>query len=276
MIEETKVEETKVEETKVEEKEVVVVEPSPVEVEATEQGWVSKEEWEAAGRDPSEHRSAKEFVDRGELYKSLHSLKRDLKQTQAAHTALQRHHQYIFEKAHKQALEDLKREKRVAIRNEDLETAETIAEEMETLKEQHEKEKQIVAEEAQKAQTSAPNPEFQQWVEKNPWYSTDMDLREFADATAIVYINKNTSSTPASVLKHVETSLRKNFPDKFGAKKAAPNAVVGVDRTNSKAKPVMDIELDDFEREIMRQLVSSGEMTETQYKSELKKAKGIK
>ena len=255
--------------------EVVVVESSPVEVEATEQGWVPKEEWEASGRPPDEWRAAKEFVERGELYKTIHSLKRSERQTATRLDALQKHHHYVFEKAHQKAVEDLKRERRQAIRSEDLEAAENIAEEIEALKEAHNQEKQVVVAQAQQAQTS--NPEFQQWVEKNPWYATDMELREFADATAIVYINKNSSSTPAAVLKHVETSLKRNFPEKFGTvKKAAPNAVVGVDRTNSKGKNLVDIELDDFETEIMRQLVSSGEMTESQYKSELKKAKGIK
>ena len=272
-MEEVKKVEEKVEEV-VQEKVAVVVEPSPVEVQAGEQGWVSKDEWDESGRDPDEWRPAKEFVERGEIFKALHNVKRELKQEKAARETLQKHHQYVFEKAHLKALEDLKREKRAAIRADDHETAETIAEEMETLKETHAKEKQIVVQEEQKA--GAPNPEFQMWVDKNPWYVSDMDLRDFADATAIVYINRNTGSTPAQVLKHVEKELRNKFPDKFGTRKAAPNAVVGVDRTLKSANKVTDIELDDFETEIMNQLVKSGEMTEKQYKDELKKAKGIK
>jgi hypothetical protein len=118
-----------------------VVEPSDVELQAMDQGWVSKEEWEESGRDPNEWRPAKEFVERGELYKSLHQTKRDLKQTQAALTSLQQHHQYVFEKAHAKALDDLKREKRAAVREEEHELAEQIDEEIDRLKEEHAKEK---------------------------------------------------------------------------------------------------------------------------------------
>ena len=75
-------------------KEVVVVEANPVEVEATEQGWVPKEEWEASGRPPDEWRAAKEFVERGELYKTIHSLKRSERQTATRLDALQKHHHY--------------------------------------------------------------------------------------------------------------------------------------------------------------------------------------
>jgi hypothetical protein len=37
-----------------------------------------------------------------------------------------------------------------------------------------------------------------------------------------------------------------------------------------------DIQLDEFETKIMRDLVQAGTMTEAEYKAELKKAKGIK
>ena len=106
------------------EEQVEQVTISPTEQTAREQGWVSKEEWEADGKDVEAWRPAKEFVDRGELYKSIHTTKRELKQTQASLAALQKHHAYVFEKAQKQALEELKREKRLAIRNEDFEKLE--------------------------------------------------------------------------------------------------------------------------------------------------------
>ena len=267
-------EQVKVEETK-EEKvvEEVVVEPSPIENEARGQGWVSQDEWEESGRDPGEWRPAKEFVERGEIFKTLHSVKRELKQEKAAREVLQKHHQYVFEKAHLKAIEDLKRERRVAIRNEDLETAEAIAEEIDELKDTHAKEKELVVQENQKAAASTPNPEFQNWVEQNQWYLMDPDLRDFADASAIVYIKRNPDTSPGAILKHVEKDLRSKFPDKFGlVKKAAPNAVTSVNRT-SKTSKVQEVELDDFETQIMNQLVASGEMTAAEYKAEIKKTR---
>src|SRR3990167_2661536 len=180
MSEETKVE---TEKTQVETKEQVtnselIPEPHPAELEARGQGWVSKEEWVESGRDEGDWRPAKEFVERGEIFKTLHSVKRELKQTRAQHEALQKHHQYVFEKAHLKAIDDLKRERRAAIRADDLETAETIAEEIDELKENHAKEKQVVIAENKKAEVQEANPEFQMWVDHNKWYLVDNDLRD--------------------------------------------------------------------------------------------------
>lgn len=266
-------EETKVEETKVEE--VEIAEPSPAEVEASTQGWVPKEEWVESGRDPEEWRPAKEFLDRGELFKTIHTTKRDLKQTQAALTALQRHQQFMFEKGYQRAINDLKKEKRAAIKNEDFERLEEIEEQIEEVQEQHEEAKQEL-QQVQAAQVAAgPHPEFVAWQQHNSWYAQDPELREFADAVGLIHYNKNPGITPQEVLRYVETSVRKKFPEKFGTKKAAPNAVASVDRSgaNGKKTPKVAFELDPMEREIMTTLVKSGVMTEEQYIADLRKAK---
>ena len=264
MTEETIVD--KVEET-VEEEVVEVVEPSPTETTAREQGWVSKEEWVASGRGEDEWRPAKEFVERGEIFKSLHSVKRELKQERAAREALQKHHQFVFEKAHAQALQDLKLQKRQAIRAEDFESLEVIEDEIDKLQETHVKERAQM-----QAQVSQPAniPEFDSWVERNGWYAQDQDLRDFADATGIVFANRNPNTPPATVLKHVETEVRKKFPEKFGVKRAAPNAVASVDRTGAKPRKE-SYELNETERTIMNDLVKMGVMTEAQYIADLKK-----
>ena len=266
--------EVKKEEEEIKEEVVETVEPTPTEQEAMSQGWVSKEEWVESGRDEGDWRPAKEFVERGEIFKTLHSVKRELKQEKAAREALQKHHQYVFEKAHLKAVDDLKRERRAAIRAEDFETAEAIAEEMDDLKEKHEQEKKVVQAETQKAVVQeGEHPEFQMWVEKNKWYLLDNDLRDFADATALVYMKRHSDATPAVLLNHVEKELRGKFPDKFGVKKAAPNAVAGVNRVAKQGNKSVDVELDDFEQEIMASLVKSGEMTEAEYKAEIKKTR---
>lgn len=272
--EEVKNEEEVIDEGKEEVKEVVM---SPVEQSAREQGWVSEEEWVAEGKDASEWRSAKEFVDRGELYRSIHSTKRELKQTQAALTALQKHHAHVFEKAQKQALEELKREKRLAIREEDFQKLEQVEEQIEELTEQQKAEKQAFEQEQAQlhANQGGTPPEFEAWQSRNTWYVSDEELREYADFKGIKYAQKNPGISPSAVLEYVEKQVRKQFPDKFGTqKKAAPNPVTGVNKTNSASrKGEADIELTDTERDIMNDLVSSGVMTKAQYIAELKKVK---
>src|SRR3990167_6542039 len=253
---------------------------SPTELTAREQGWVNKEEWVADGKDAETWRPAKEFVDRGELYKSIHANKRDLKQTQATLaqtqatlTALQKHHAFVFEKAQKQALEELKREKRQAIKNEDFEKLETVEEDIEKLQEQHKAEKEAFVSEQHHVSTG-PHPDFVAWTDKNDWYKTDEDLREYADFKGIKYTQKNPGVSPQEVLEYVSKEVKKQFPEKFGVKKAAPNAVLGVNKTNSANRKVMqDDDLSETELDIMKELVSSGVMTEKQYRADLKKVK---
>ena len=50
-------------------------------------------------------------------------------------------------------------------------------------------------------------------------------MREYADAMGLIYMNKNPTAAPNDVLKHVEGKVKKQFSDKFVARKAAPNAV---------------------------------------------------
>ena len=264
------------EEVKKEEEVKEEVIASPTEVTAREQGWVSKEEWEAEGKDGDAWRPAKEFVDRGELYKSIHSTKRELKQTQAALGALQKHHAFVFEKAQKAALEELKREKRIAIKNEDFQKLEEVEEDIEKLTEQQQVEKQEFTKEQQAVavQTQGVHPDFQAWQDENPWYTKDEDLREYADFKGIKYTQKNPGIDPRTVLEYVTKEVKKQFPDKFGVKKAAPNAVLSVNKTNSANRKVMqDDDLDESELEIMKEIVSMGSLTEAQYRADLKRLK---
>lgn len=272
MTEEVKVE-VKPEEVKPEE--VVVVEPTEVELQATEQGWVPKAQWEADGKSPDEWRPAKEFVDRGELFKTIHQTKRDLKQTQAALTALQRHHQYVFEKAHLQAITDLKKEKRQAIQSEDLEKVSAIDEEIEQVQTQFQQDRGAMVQAQAQAQVGPP-PEFEAWKADNRWYDADQDMREYADATGFIYMSKTPNARPEDVLKYIDQKIKKQYPEKFGSqRKTAPSPTATADKTATRQVQKKDeVLLDEMETEIMKTLVRSGVLTEAEYKDQLKKARG--
>lgn len=261
---------TKVE-TKVEAK---PVELTPIEKQASEQGWVPLKDWEEAGNDASEWRPAKEFVDRGELYRTIHNTRRELKQAQGALTALQRHHQNVLEKAQRQALEELKRERRMAVREENLERAEQIEDQIDELRVTHEQERQTLQKEQAQTAPVGPPPEFVEWTNRNPWYLMNPEMQEYAEVTGVVYAKRNPNSSPATVLKHIEDQVKKQFPEKFGVRRAAPNPTAAVDRTPRRSTTAGDdVELDDNERAIMEDLVRNKVMTAEAYKAELKKYK---
>jgi hypothetical protein len=246
-----------------------VPELSPVEQQAVVQGWMPLEEWKAAGRDEAEHRPAKEFVERGELYKSISSTKRELKNAQAQLSALQRHHVHVFQKAHEQAVRDLRAEKRLAIRNEDFDRLEEIETEIEQLNDQHVKESQVIA--ATVAPAPAVSPVFQAFVDKNPWYLTDKSLRDEADAQGFIFLNNGGDRN--ELFAHVEKTMKAKFPDKFGVRRAAPNAVVGANKTNKPAGKagltILDVPED--MRPVIRHFCESTGMSEADYIKQLKK-----
>jgi hypothetical protein len=248
----------------------VVVTPDPTELTARDQGWVSKEEWVESGRDAAEWRPAKEFVDRGELYKSIHTTKRELKQTQAALTALQAHHRLVFEKAHQQAMRDLKTERRQALRSDDIDRVEQIETEIEKLQDTHIKEAQQL-QQVQVATQNNAQVEFESFVQRNPWYISDKKLKDEADAAGFIYLNNGGSKE--GLLTHVERTMKEKFPDKFGVKRAAPNAVAPVSKQSASRKERADVDLDESQREVMNTFVRMGVMTKEQYMNDLKKIK---
>lgn len=248
---------------------------SPIEETAVEQGWVPKEEWVQAGKDADDWRPAKEFVDRGELYKTIHTAKRELKQTQQALTALTQHNRMIFEKAHQKALADLKRERRMAVKEGDVDRVEEVEEQIEETVREHQEQVQAQTTAAVTA-TAQPPAEYQIWVERNTWYNQDQDMREFADATGLIHMQKNPGIAPGEVLKYVESKVKKTFADKFGTqRKAAPNAVTTVDKTagNKPRTTKETFELSSDERNVMNTLVRQGVLTEGEYIEQLKKVR---
>lgn len=267
MSEENKVVETPVEEVVAE----AVAQIDPVAEQATAQGWVPKEDWVAAGKSPEDWRPAKEFVERGELYKSIHSTKRELKQTQAALNALQKHHQYVFEKARLQAIDELKKERRLALREGDLEAVEVLDDRIEDTRQQFEEERAALHQ-AQAAVQVGPPPEFEAWKSQNTWYETDNEMKEYADAIGLIYINKNPKAPPSQVLSHITDKMRKQYPEKLGVKRAAPNAVARVDRTAQAGKGQLTMaDVPEEMRPVIRNFCEATGMSEADYIKQLKK-----
>jgi len=79
---------------------------------AMEQGWVPQDQWEG---DPEQWRPAKEFLDRGELFKKIEDQNRTIKEFKRALDDLKGHHSKTREVEYARALEALKMQKQSAI-----------------------------------------------------------------------------------------------------------------------------------------------------------------
>jgi hypothetical protein len=231
---------------------------------AMEQGWVPQDEWEG---DPEQWRPAKEFLDRGELFKKIEDQNRTIKEFKRALDDLKGHHAKTRETEYARALQALKEQKIAALEEGDAAAVIKLDDQIDLVKDEQSKLKN-----APQETTETVNPEFTEWVDKNKWYETSQPMRAYADALGRDLAYKGL--TPSQVLKEVERLVREEFPNKFtNPNRSKPGAVEG--STNKGGKSSGDnITLSDDERRVMQRFIRTGVMTEKEYMTELKRIKG--
>jgi hypothetical protein len=235
-----------------------------VEEKAAEQGWVPEEEWEG---DPEQWRPAKEFLDRGELFKKIEDQNRTIKEFKKALEDLKGHHAKTRDTEYRRALETLKAQKVQAIEEGDAQSVVKIDDQIDLVKEEQRK----LATQAYEPAVQELNPEFVAWTDRNKWYERDENMKIFADALGQRLAAAGRS--PSAVLAEVERQVREEFPHKFkNPNRDKPGAVEGSVSKGGKAGS--SIQLSDDERRVMQRFVRTGVMTEKQYMDELKRVKG--
>lgn len=258
-----------VEQTPVVQESVPVVEKQtdPYESQAREQGWRPKEEFEG---DISKWKEPKEFVERGELFGKIDTLGKELKETRKALKMLQEHHTKVKETEYKRAVDELK-----ALQKRHLEegNSDGYLEASELLTDL--KAEQKAREAVQQAAPAQVDPRFTSWVDANPWYTKDQEMRDYADVVGLGYANKNPGVDPEEVLKYVTVQVKSHFKDKFqNPNRVRPSAVEG----NSTPTPSnkSSFELTDDERRVMNTFVRQNILTKEEYISQVKAMRGIK
>ena len=237
---------------------------SAAEEKAMEQGWVPQDEWDG---DPEQWRPAKEFLDRGELFKKIEDQNRTIKEFKRALDDLKGHHAKTRETEYARALQALKAQKIAALEEGDAAAVIKLDDQIDLVKDEQSKLKTAPAE-----TQNQPNPEFTEWVDKNKWYENSQPMRAYADALGRDLAYKGLA--PSAVLKEVERQVREEFPNKFSnPNRNKPGAVEG--STNKGGKSGSDsMSLSDDERRVMQRFIRTGVMTEKEYMTELKRIKG--
>jgi hypothetical protein len=245
---------------------------SEVELEALDQGWTPKDSWKG---NPDEWRPAKEFVDRGNLFRKIESQKNELHELRKAVSTLAEHNQKVFDAGYKRAMEDLREAKKSAIREGDGEAVVQIEEQMDALSAQYQERKQELTQPTQ--QQRQPDPLFMTWLSHNNWYQEDRKLRGYADSVTTEYLSRNPSANLGEVLKAVDKEMREAFPQKFNVRREPPSAVEGGSNRSSGSsanRGIRESDLNDDERKIMKTLIRSGVITKEKYLEDLQKVRG--
>jgi hypothetical protein len=233
----------------------------PIESQARDQGWTSKEEFEAnPANEGKKWRSAEEFVDRGELFSKIDELARKAKSTQKALDQLSEHHKRVKETEFKRALDSLKDQKRTALEEGDADALIAIDDQIMEVKQ---------AQKVAVTQTQNELPEeLNQWISKNKWYESDKDMAEDADALGVGYKSKNPGKSPTEVLDYVERQIKKLYPEKFTNVNRPKTAVESP--SNRGTVKTSGYSLSEDEERVARNFERSGIMTRAEYIKELR------
>jgi hypothetical protein len=251
------------EENKGQEGQKPVEKPQLTEIEsrAAEQGWRPKDEWDG---DPEAWRPAKEFLDRGELFKKIDQQNRELKEFKKTLEQFAQHHQRVAQAEYKRARDELLKEKKEALIEGDADAVIDIDEKLAAVRE---------AQRAPAVPQVDPTHQvlFQGWVQRNGWYETNEAMRAYADKVG----NRlgATGMSPNEILAEVEAAVKKEFAAKF--ENPNRNKPTAVEAGSNKASGKKDtFQLSEEERRVMRRFVSQiPGMTEEKYIADLKKIK---
>jgi len=229
--------------------------PNEIEVLATELGWRPKDEF-----------SGDDFVDASTYIKRS----KDIQDTMKSHIKEQKrqnadlnssiqelkiHNERVYkaEVANlKKELTSLKAEKKAAIEDGDVAKVDELDDRIGEVEESMTAPKQVERQDV--------SPEFERWVEKNPWYKTDEEMRQYADTLA----DENKGLSFERVAELARKKVKEAFPDKFSSKKEVIDRVEGSTRNRS-AGSFTEADLTSSQKAIMSQFVRQGIMTKQQY-----------
>lgn len=246
--------------TSVQEDTQTSVELTPIEQKAMEAGWVPEAEWNG---EADKWRPAKEYLDRGELFKKIEDQGRTMKDMKRAIEDLKHLNAKTREVEYARALASLKSQKKTALEEGDADAVIKLDDDIDLVKAEQNKLMYTAS-----TQTETPQ-EFVDWVNKNKWYENDPGMRGYADALGRSLGVKG--MLPEQVLQEVEKEVRKTFSDKFNnPNRNKPGAVEGSTKTG---KSTENYALSDIERQVMQRFVRTGVMTEKEYITSLKNTK---
>jgi len=236
---------------------------SEAELEAMDKGW------NPDGVEGKPNLTAEEFLRNESFFKEIHKLKSELKKNGEVVEALKAHNKQTSQKAYEKAVKDLRAEKKIAAKEEDLERMLEIDEQIEDLQE--------VKKEADKA---APTDEvaglteadfknaYNDFVTENVWYGRRPEMTADAEAFYDNYSRKNPNALPEDRFAHVKAEMKKAYPDDFGNQNRKRKAAVSTPSksgTPSSAKKYTLNDVDEADRAIANTLIKSGTMTEAEY-----------
>ncbi|MDB5607794.1 MAG: hypothetical protein JWP25_4694 [Bradyrhizobium sp.] len=199
------------------------------EAKARRLGWVSKEEFKG---DPERHRSADEFLKRGEeilpilkrdndkLHSVVSRIEGELKETRDTLKQFSEYASKGEERAYKRAKAELEAKLDNAIATADVDTARAARREIAELETDAPK----PAPKVEKTETPPLDPVVQSWIGENEWFDKSVALRSVAIEEFGDLERQYPGKSKADLLAETKQKVMERFPEKFGINTKRDNA----------------------------------------------------
>jgi len=253
-----------------------------IEEQARQDGWVDKHEFKG---DPKKWRDAKTFVEVGPLYEGMSELKKSNKQLREELERDREHNRRFmaeFKQAAKQEAEArfnnqlaaLREEKKLALREGETDRVVDLDEQMADLREQKKQAVHVEMPERIIPDPAEHRAKVQAFVERNKWYDTDEDMRDWADMRGKRLASQGIHGD--EILSRLEKDVKEVFPQKFrNTNRDKPSAVEGSSAGGSVNKSSLYNGISEEDMRIIKTMVPPG-MTEEKYIKDYKKLMGLK
>ena len=229
-------------------------EPGEIESLATEIGWRPDGELDAKGY----ILKSRDIQDT--MREHIKTQKKQLGELGSSVAELKTHNELVYKAELKRKdaeIKALKKERTEAIQDGDEERVDELDGQIDGLKEEMVKPKPVI------------NSAYDDWVEKNKWYTEDAEMKEAADKIA----DENEGAPFKTIARLVGLEIKEKFPNKFKSKTIPASPVEGAGKRIATGK-FTRADLTDSQKTIMNQFVRQGIMTEKQYISDIATQQG--
>jgi len=185
-------------------------ESDDVEAEAIAMGWKPKDQFKG---DQSKWTPAAEFVERGKNILPMVQARVERQNKRIAdleRTAqdLAKVNAEAEKRGYERAMKEAKEQRKAAIADGDAEAFEAADERIEDLR------KKTEAVDKKVKQAPGPDPEYQEWEERNPWMQTP-EMAEYAEFIGQKLRREGDNSSGLEFLNKLTAKVKAQFPDKF-------------------------------------------------------------
>ena len=208
-------------------------EPEDVKEVAKLQGWTEFDEFIASGKDAKEWRPASVFIERGKLFKRYDELKQHTSELKDQLKIMAAHQRNTAAIAKQQALDELKKEKKEALENNDSDKVLVIDDKIDAIKARPE-----VVIDIPEERVNLDDQSFLDWVaeDEHQWYLKDKALQSEADKIADEWRKANPTGLQSTMFKHVDSTIKESNLKKFSKDKTTSKVSSG-ERTTGSGEP---------------------------------------